>query len=92
MFQPAPNNTSAERNQLFEYMAAGLPVVASDFELWKSALAIEHSGLLVDPQDPTAIGGAPAALEAAPAKAHEMGPNGAAAVRTRFNREVERTV
>jgi glycosyltransferase involved in cell wall biosynthesis len=89
VFQPVPNHTSAQPNKLFEYMAAGLPVVASDFDLWESMLAGEESGITVNPMNPMAIGEALAALEAAPARAREMGSKGSSSVRNRFNWEAE---
>ncbi|MBI4532185.1 MAG: glycosyltransferase family 4 protein [Candidatus Latescibacteria bacterium] len=45
-------------NKLFEYLAAGLPVVASDFPEIGRIVRREDVGLLVDPGDPEAIEGA----------------------------------
>jgi glycosyltransferase involved in cell wall biosynthesis len=42
-------------NKLFEYLAAGLPVVASDFPEIGRIVRREDVGLLVDPGDPDAI-------------------------------------
>lgn len=41
--------------KMFEYLAAGLPVVASNFPLWRRIVEGNRCGLLVDEKSPTAI-------------------------------------
>jgi len=71
--------------KLFEYMAVGIPVIASDFPLWRSIVEKEGCGILVDPHDPTAIAKALDWVLQNPEQAKAMGRRGVSAVRARYN-------
>ena len=75
--------------KMFEYMAAGIPVIASDFPLWRDIVEGSRCGLCVDPRDPAAIAAAIDHLAAHPRQAREMGANGRRAVLARYNWENE---
>jgi glycosyltransferase involved in cell wall biosynthesis len=77
--------------KLFEYMAAGIPVVASDFPAWREILAPARCGLLVDPSSPEAVGEAIEWVLEHPEKAGEMGARGRAVVQERYTWEREST-
>lgn len=54
-FLPTPNHVDALPNKLFEYMSAGLPLIASNFSSWHELIIKNRVGLLVDPQNPKLI-------------------------------------
>jgi len=88
-FLPNANNTSCLPNKLFEYMSMGLPVIASDFPLYREVIEPYQCGLIVDPTDPEAIAGAMGHLIARPEQARQMGRNGRLAVVERYNWQSE---
>ncbi len=71
--------------KMFEYMAAGIPVIASDFPRWRAIVETSDCGLCVDPRDPTAIAAAIDRLAGDPELARRMGVNGRRAVEQRYN-------
>ena len=75
--------------KMFEYMSAGIPVIASDFPLWREILIGNDCGILVDPMDPTAISVAIDSLVGDRALARRLGENGAKAVLERYNWTIE---
>lgn len=86
---PTPNYVDALPIKLFEYMAAGMPAIASDFPLWRSIVEDAGCGLLVDPQDPAAIARAMRTLLSDQTRAHEMGESGKRAVLAKYSWEAE---
>ena len=94
VLQPTPNYIDSLPVKLFEYMAAGIPVVASDFPLWRTIVEDAGCGLLVDPSDPAAVADAMKRLLDDPEEAALMGARGKEAVRDRYSfaEEAERLV
>lgn len=72
-------------NKLFQYMAAGIPTIASDFPQVREIVAGAHCGITVDMTQPKAIARAIEAVLADPAEARTMGERGRAAVAERYN-------
>jgi glycosyltransferase involved in cell wall biosynthesis len=88
-FLPVPNHIEAQPNKMFEYMAAGLPIIASDFPLWRDIIDSVDCGLLVDPEKPSEIADAINWIASNPEAAKKMGDNGRQAIKERFNWESE---
>ena len=87
--QPVPHYQANYPVKLFEYMAAGLPVVAADLPLCREVVEAAGCGLVVDPRDPAAIAGAVSWLLEHPAEAEAMGRRGRAAVEQRYTWQAE---
>jgi glycosyltransferase involved in cell wall biosynthesis len=89
ILHPEPNYLESLPTKLFEYMAAGLPVVASRFPLWKKVIEGSNCGLTVDPLNPREVARAVEYLIGHPDKARHMGENGKKAVLEKYNWEKE---
>ena len=81
---PMPSYLDSLPIKMFEYMSAGLPVIASDFPLWGALLEESGAGRCVDPNDPSAIARSIQELLDDPVAARAMGERGRAAVLSRY--------
>ncbi len=85
LIHPVIRYRTSYPTKLFEYMAGGIPVIASDFVLWREILEGTGCGLLVDPLDPQAIADSIVYLLEHPKEAAEMGRRGKKAVEEMYN-------
>ena len=89
LVHPEPRYQVSYPTKLFEYMAAGLPVIASDFPLWRNIVDDVRCGILVDPLDPAAIAEAVVTLLENPEEAAAMGQRGRSAVESSYRWDKE---
>lgn len=75
--------------KLFEYMMAGIPVICTDFILWKELIEEYKCGICVAPDDVEGIRNAIQYFFDNKDMAYEMGANGRKAVVDKFNWQVE---
>ncbi len=87
---PIINYLDALPVKMFEYMSAGIPVIASNFPLWKKIVEGNDCGLCVDPLNPKDIAKSINFLLADPVRAQEMGENGYQAVQKYYNWGIEK--
>lgn len=86
---PSGNSINAQPTKMFEYMSCGLPVLASDFPVYRKFVESAGCGFLVDPTDPASIAEKILWLIRNPQQAKQMGENGRRAVVDRYNWERE---
>jgi glycosyltransferase involved in cell wall biosynthesis len=86
---PVANHLDALPVKMFEYMASGIPVIASRFPLWRHIIESNACGVCVDPGDPVAIAAAIDHFVLHPELAMRMGENGRRAVIEKYNWQVE---
>jgi hypothetical protein len=89
LFHPEPNHINAQPNKMFEYMSAGIPVIASNFPLWREIIERSISGICVDPLDINEIVNAIKWIMENLEQAKQMGENGRRAVEELYNWEQE---
>jgi len=88
-YLPLPNHIEAQPNKLFEYMSASIPVIASNFPLWRNIVEKYNCGICVDPASPIELLKAIDSLASNPQDAKLKGENGRKAVENIFNWENE---
>lgn len=89
LYQPAENHYESQPIKMFEYMAAGLPVIASDFPHWRNIVEKTNCGICVDPTDIEAVRKAYKTLLLNPDYGQMLGKNGFDNVMQRYNWHVE---
>lgn len=86
---PQPRFLESLPLKLFEYMMAGIPVIASDFPYWRQIIGQNHCGVMIEPRKPVALAAAIRHLLAHPEDVEEMGKNGQRAVVEQYSWEAE---
>ncbi len=89
VLHPTRSYLDAYPTKMFEYMSVNLPVIVSDFPLWRRIVDDAGCGLLVDPLNPRAIADAMQWILDHPAEAEAMGRRGRLAVEKYYNWESE---
>ena len=89
LFAPLPNHVDAQPTKMFEYMAAGVAVLASDFPWWRGTIDKYRCGVTANPEDPSDIARAIRWLMEHPEETLEMGRRGREAVLSQLNWETE---
>lgn len=75
--------------KLFEYMEAGIPVVVSDFPIWREIVCDAECGFCVNEENPEEICDKINYLLEHPDEAEQMGKNGRKAVLEKYNWDAE---
>lgn len=88
LLRPQPNYLESLPTKFFEYMALGVPILASDFPFWEAMVEGCGAGRRVAPE-PRAIAGAILAMAADPEALAACGRAGRDAYLTRYRWEVE---
>lgn len=85
IFPETEHYMKKELTKFFEYMNAGIPIICSNFPVWKSFINKYQCGITVEPHNDQEIKNAMAYLRNHPDVAKQMGENGKKAVRERLN-------
>ena len=78
--------------KMFEYMLAGIPVIATDFDLWREIIEGNNCGICINPHDTRAIAEAVNFYQNHPQVAREQGQNGRRAVIEKYNWKTQEKV
>jgi glycosyltransferase involved in cell wall biosynthesis len=89
LFYPIENHLNSLPNKLFEYMAGGLPVIASNITFWRPIFEKYQCGVQVDPKNRKALFDAVVYVLTHPQEARKMGEQGRLAVKLEYNWEKE---
>jgi len=85
LLKPVGDYPDSYPTKLFEYMALGLPVITSDFLLYRDVVERHGCGLCISPNDPKAVAHALQYLIENSAEARVMGERGCRATETQYN-------
>jgi glycosyltransferase involved in cell wall biosynthesis len=89
LLKPIGNYVGSYPTKMFEYMAMGMPVIVSDFEIYKIIIDQYHCGFAVDPLDKSKVASTIIELIENESLQNELSKNGIEAVKREFNWNTE---
>jgi glycosyltransferase involved in cell wall biosynthesis len=89
LLRPEPRYMVSYPIKLFEYMSAGIPVIASNFPVWKEIIEESQCGICVDPLNIQEISEAILWFYKNPGEAEKLGRNGREAILNKYSWENE---
>jgi glycosyltransferase involved in cell wall biosynthesis len=89
LFYPEPNHMYSVPNKIFEYMSAGLPVIASDLPMQRSIIEETDCGVIADARSPEDICVKMQWIAGHPAEATSLGEKGILYIQKKYNWELE---
>jgi glycosyltransferase involved in cell wall biosynthesis len=90
-FRDTPHIRVTLANKLFDYMAAGLPLIAVDVPPMRRVISETQAGVLYPPGDAPALADAIVGLLGASARRERLGANGRRAVVERYCWQIDET-
>ncbi|TDT43470.1 glycosyltransferase involved in cell wall biosynthesis [Halospina denitrificans] len=85
LFPDTHHYRQKQLTKFFEYMAVGLPIIASDFPVWRRFIVEQGIGICVSPNDIKSIADALSWLRDHPEKAKSMGARGKSLAQELYN-------
>lgn len=79
-------------NKMFEYMMQGLPLVCTDFDLWKEVVADNNCGICVNSKKPEQVAAAITKIANDKLLAAQMGQNGQRIIREKYNWSTQESI
>lgn len=85
VLKPIKNYVGSYSTKIFEYMAIALPVITSNFQLYKDVVEMYNCGFCIDPYSSIELADKIEQIIAHPSYAQRLGSNGLAAVNKNYN-------
>ncbi|MDD2636240.1 MAG: glycosyltransferase family 4 protein [Bacteroidales bacterium] len=89
ILEATPSYINSLPVKMFEYMAAGLPLIASNFPIWRQIITESNCGICVDQTSPSDIAKAIIKLISNNHLLKQHGINGRKAIEEKYNWEIE---
>lgn len=90
ILNPTKNYFESYPTKIFEYMAIGLPVVTSNFPLYRDVIEANECGICVDPGNPEQIAAEISKLLKDPERRQRYAENGRRVVKSKYSWEVQK--
>ena len=89
VLHPVKNYVDALPVKMFEYMSCGVPVISSNFPVWRDIVEGNQCGICIDPLRPAEIARAIDRVVSDPQWARQLGENGQRAILKKYNWRTE---